>query len=64
MAFGVILSITDRRYRLKISKRDPVAVKNVEVDNLKPSTDASAPALVTTTNAITRTALTTESQEP
>ena len=64
MAFGGILSITDRRYRLKISKRDPVAVKNVEVDNLKPSTDASAPALVTTTNAITRTALTTESQEP
>jgi cytochrome c-type biogenesis protein CcmF len=33
MAIGGILSVTDRRYRLKITKTNPIVAKNVEMEN-------------------------------
>ncbi|AEJ01113.1 cytochrome c-type biogenesis protein CcmF [Nitrosomonas sp. Is79A3] len=44
MAIGGILSVTDRRYRLKITKTSPVIAKNTEVERLQeeiPITTAS-----------------------
>ncbi|MCC8996361.1 MAG: heme lyase CcmF/NrfE family subunit [Nitrosomonas sp.] len=64
MALGGILSITDRRYRLKISKKDPVVVKENETDASQPNeTPVTAPVMSAATTT-TRATLVTETQKP
>jgi len=42
MAIGGILSVTDRRYRLKISKTSPITAKNIEAESLQDEVPVTA----------------------
>jgi cytochrome c-type biogenesis protein CcmF len=57
MAIGGILSVTDCRYRLKITKTSPVRVKNTEVERLQEEIP------VTTASAASNTVLATETRK-
>ncbi len=53
MAIGGILSVTDRRYRLKISKTSPVSVKNTKAESLQEEIPVTAAP--TASNAVLAT---------
>lgn len=57
MAIGGILSVTDRRYRLKISKTSPVPVRNVE------ATDSQDAIPATVISSVSNSELVTESRK-
>jgi len=53
MAIGGILSVTDRRYRLKISKTSPVSVKSTKAESLQEEIPVTAAP--TASNAVLAT---------
>jgi cytochrome c-type biogenesis protein CcmF len=57
MAIGGILSVTDRRYRLKITKTSPVIAKNTEVERLQEEVP------ITTASTASNTVLAAETRE-